>query len=70
MLITRAAPRVAPQIFRNGKAGEYNGPRQASGIVNYMMCVCFAACVMPCRCADAWASQRPGVPRRAQGERR
>jgi len=30
---------TASQLFRNGKASEYNGPRQAAGIVNYMMCV-------------------------------
>ena len=32
-----AARAPGAQIFRSGKAGEYNGPRQAAGIVSYML---------------------------------
>ena len=55
------------KLFRKGKDSEYNGPRQADGIVSYMLCV---ACLLLAASAasDAPRSQRPVRLRRAQDE--
>jgi hypothetical protein len=62
-----APPLTRPQLFRKGKDSEYNGPRQADGIVSYMLCV---ACLLLAASAasDAPRSQRPVRLRRAQDE--